>query len=81
MVREIPDNFCHKNKETPQQAFFYCLVYNCDRKSLRPLRDHVTGNKHVSMACDKNWQILGLLMEPLLRGQAGSGWALASKRS
>ena len=25
-VREIPDDFCHKNKETTMQAYFYCLV-------------------------------------------------------
>ena len=25
-VREIPDDFCHKNKKTTLQAFFYCLV-------------------------------------------------------
>ena len=63
-VREIPDDFCHKNKETTEQAYFYCLVCNCDLKSLRPLRDHVTGNKHIRKACEKKRQILGLPMEP-----------------
>ena len=63
-VREIPDDFCHKNKETTEQAFFYCLVCNCDLKSLRPLRDHVTGNKHIRKACEKKRQILGLQQDP-----------------
>ena len=81
-VREIPDDFCHKNKEITQQAYFCCLVYNCNMKSLRPLRDHVTYNKkHVRKASDKKRQILGLLMEPLSRGQAGGGGQLSSKRS
>ena len=31
-VREIPDYFCHKDRETTQQAVFYCLVCNCDLK-------------------------------------------------
>ena len=79
-VREIPDDFCHKNKEITQQAYFCCLVYNCNMKSLRPLRDHVTYNKkHVRKACDKKRQILGLLMEPLLRGQAGQQEKLTYK--
>jgi len=63
-VREIPDDFCHKDRETTQQAFFYCLVCNCDLKSLRPLRDHVTGNKHIRKACEKKRQVLGLPQEP-----------------
>lgn len=63
-VREIPDDFCHKNKETTMQAYFYCLVCNCDLKSLRPLRDHVTGNKHIRKACEKKRQILGLPQDP-----------------
>jgi len=63
-VKDIPDDFCHKDKETTQQAFFYCLVCNCDLKSLRPLRDHVTGNKHIRKACEKKRQILGLPQEP-----------------
>ena len=69
-VREIPDDICHINKETTQQACFYCLVDNCDRKSLRPLRYLVPGNKHVRKACEKNQQIIGLLRAPL----EGSGW-------
>ena len=63
-VKDIPDDFCHKDKETTQQAFFYCLVCNCDLKSLRPLRDHVTGSKHIRKACEKKRQILGLPKEP-----------------
>ena len=43
----IPDDFCLKNKQTTEQAFFFCLVCNCDLKNLKPLRDHVLGNKHI----------------------------------
>ena len=39
-------------------------VCNCDLKSLWPLRDHVTGNKHIRKAFEKKRQILGLLKEP-----------------
>ena len=63
-VREIPDDFCHKNKQTTQQSIFFCLVCNCDLKNLRPLIDHVTGNKHIRKACDYKRQILGLPKEP-----------------
>jgi len=63
-VREIPHDFCQKNKETTAQAEFYCLVCNCPMKSLRPLRDHVTGTKHIKKACVKKRQMLGLPMEP-----------------
>merc|ERR1740128_1103410 len=63
-VREIPDDFCHKNKETTEQAFFFCLVCNCDLKSLKPLRDHVTGNKHIRKACDFKRKIMGIPNQP-----------------
>ena len=63
-VREIPDNFCHKNRQTTEQSIFFCLVCNCDVKNLRPLIDHVTGNKHIRKACDYKRQILGLPKEP-----------------
>ena len=46
-VEYIPDDFCLKNKQTTEQALFFCLVCNCDLKNLKPLRDHVTGNKHI----------------------------------
>ena len=49
-VPDIPENYCHKNRETTEQAFFFCLVCNCDLKSLRPLRDHVKGNKHMKQS-------------------------------
>ena len=63
-VREIPDYFCHKDRETTHQAVFYCLVCNCDLKSLGPLRAHVTGKKHIRKACVKKRQVLGLPLEP-----------------
>ena len=46
-MRKIPENFCLKDYDTGVQAYYFCLVCNCDLKSLRPLRDHVTGNKHI----------------------------------
>lgn len=63
-VRHIPDDFCHKNKQTTEQNIFFCLVCNCDLKNLRPLKDHVSGNKHIRKACDYKRQILGLPKEP-----------------
>jgi len=63
-VTYIPDDFCHKNKQTTEQALFFCLVCNCDLKNLKPLRDHVTGNKHIRKACEKKRQVLGLPQEP-----------------
>ena len=59
-LREIPENFCHKDRETTEQAVFFCLVCNCDLKSLKPLRDHVTGNKHIRKACDFKRKIMGI---------------------
>ena len=46
-ITSIPDDFCHKNRSTTEQKFFFCIVCNCDLKNLKPLRDHVTGNKHI----------------------------------
>ena len=48
-TRYIPDDFCHKNKVTTEQAFFFCLVCDCDLKNLRPLKDHVKGQKHIRL--------------------------------
>ena len=47
-VKEIPDDFCHKNKHTTEQSIFFCLVCNCELKNLRPLKDHVTGTGFLS---------------------------------
>jgi hypothetical protein len=63
-MREIPENFCHKDRETTEQAMFYCLVCNCDLKSLKPLRDHVTGSKHIRKACDSKRRVMGMPPEP-----------------
>ena len=46
-ITSIPDDFCIKNRSTTEQKFFFCIVCNCDLKNLKPLRDHVTGNKHI----------------------------------
>jgi len=63
-MRKIPENFCLKDYDTGVQAYYFCLVCNCDLKSLRPLRDHVTGNKHIRKACEKKRLVLGLPQDP-----------------
>jgi len=63
-VTHIPDNFCHKDKYTTNQSYFFCIVCNCDLKNLKPLRDHVTGNKHIRKACEFKRTVLGLPNEP-----------------
>ena len=63
-VQHIPDDFCHKNKHTTEQNVFFCLVCNCDLKNLRPLKDHVTGNKHIRKACDYKREVMGIRKEP-----------------
>ena len=60
ILREIPENFCHKDKVTTEQAVFFCNVCNCDLKSLKPLRDHVTGSKHIRKALDFKRTIMGI---------------------
>jgi len=60
----IPDDFCHKNRQTTEQKFFFCLVCNCDLKNLKPLRDHVKGNKHIRKACEKKREMMGLPKDP-----------------
>jgi len=65
-VREIPDSFCRKDKDTTEQRFFFCLVCDCDLKNLRPLRDHVTGHKHIRKVVERKLEVLalGLPKEP-----------------
>lgn len=58
-VKQIPEDFCHKDKQTTSQACFFCLVCDCDLKSLKSLKDHVTGNKHIRKACEKKRQLYG----------------------
>jgi len=60
----IPDDFCHKDREEQRQNIFFCLVCNCDLKSIIPLRDHVMGAKHIRKALEKKRQVLGLLADP-----------------
>ena len=47
-VKEIPEDFCLKNRYTTKQRIFFCIVCNCELKSLRPLKDHVTGTGLIS---------------------------------
>jgi len=63
-VKEISEDFCHKDKYHNEQYVFFCLVCNCDLKSLRPLRDHVTGNRHIRKALEKKRQIMGMPVDP-----------------
>jgi len=63
-VREIPEDFCHKDRHTTSQACFFCLVCDCDLKSLKSLKDHVEGNKHIRKACEKKRQIMGIPSQP-----------------
>lgn len=63
-TQTIPDDFCHKNRSTTEQKFFFCQVCNCDLKNLKPLRDHVKGNKHIRKACEKKREIMGLPKDP-----------------
>lgn len=63
-IPDIPDSFCHKNMQTTEQAYFYCLVCNCELMSPRPLRDHVKGNKHIKKACEKKRQVFGAPSQP-----------------
>lgn len=63
-MKEIPEDFCHKNKWTKEQARFHCLVCGCDMLSLQPLITHVKGKKHVRRAYLKKRQVLGIEQEP-----------------
>ena len=56
----IPEDFCRKDKWTAEQQIFFCLVCHCDLKNLRPLRDHLTGKKHISKACQYKSEVLGI---------------------
>eukprot|EP00092_Neocalanus_flemingeri_P023690 GFUD01025693.1.p1 GENE.GFUD01025693.1~~GFUD01025693.1.p1 ORF type:complete len:333 (+),score=92.74 GFUD01025693.1:68-1000(+) len=63
-LKKISEVFCLKDKETTMQAYFYCMVCNGELKSLRSLKEHASGNKHIKKACEKKRQILDLPQEP-----------------
>ena len=60
----IPDDFCKKNRSTTEQAYFFCLVCNCELKSLLPLRAHVRGEKHIRKATEYKRKVMGLEKDP-----------------
>ena len=59
-VPEIPENFCRKDRNTSEQAMFYCIMCNCDLKNIRPLRDHVKGRDHIRKALEYKRSVLNL---------------------
>jgi len=62
--KHIPDDFCHKDRDSGTQAVFFCLVCDCDLKSVKSLGDHAKGNKHIRKALEKKRQVLGQPLEP-----------------
>ena len=40
-TKRIPADFCHKDMSTGEQALFFCLVCDCELKSIIPLKSHV----------------------------------------
>ena len=42
----LPENFCAKDKYNGVQKIFWCLVCDCDMKSLVSMDSHVSGTKH-----------------------------------
>jgi len=63
-TRHIPDDFCHKDKQTTLQAFFFCIVCECELKSIKSLQDHCKGTKHIRKACEKKRIIFDLPAQP-----------------
>ena len=43
----LDPHFCIKNKQTKEQKVFLCLLCNSEFTSVRTLRDHVLGKKHI----------------------------------
>lgn len=57
--RSIDSTYCHKDPDGYQNIFF-CLVCNCDLKSIVPLIGHVQGAKHIRKALEKKRDVLGM---------------------
>ena len=49
----LPDTYGKKDKQTKVQAYFTCLVCECDLKSVVTLRAHCRGQKHKRRALQK----------------------------
>ena len=54
-VHDISDTFCRT-----EQAYFYCLLCNCQLTSTRSLRDHIKGTKHIKKTIEKKRELIGL---------------------
>ena len=46
----LTDIYGKKDKATTEQAYFVCRLCECDLKSIKTLRDHCKGSKHVRKA-------------------------------
>jgi hypothetical protein len=64
-TRSIPSDFCHKDMDTGEQAIFFCLVCDCELKSIIPLKSHVEGQKHIRKATAYKQRTLGYEPEPV----------------
>ena len=53
-----------KNKQTSEQTHVFCLVCNCEIRSMNSLQDHVLGKKHIQMSLFLKRQVLGLSQDP-----------------
>ena len=51
--------------ETGEQALFFCLVCDCELKSIIPLKSHVEGAKHIRKAMAYKQRTLGCEPEPV----------------
>jgi len=49
-TKTIRPDFCHKDMTTGEQAIFFCVVCDCELKSVIPLKAHVEGQKHIRKA-------------------------------
>ena len=53
-----------KNKQTSEQTHVFCLVCNCEIRSMNSLQDHVSGKKHIQKSLFLKRQVLGLSQDP-----------------
>ena len=48
----LPESFCAKDKSSGVQKIFWCLVCECDMKSLASIDSHIGGSKHQRRVVD-----------------------------
>jgi len=56
-AKGLPDFDGKKNKGTTEQAFFTCILCQCDVMSIKTLRDHCNGRQHFKKALEKKYKI------------------------